>query len=922
MLDGDSPFPTFRGKYLKEWLLGWREQWERELLQGHNPRECWLEATHPDFIRQYYLNVATLECTWRRPERGKLIHMLEAEEQVPCPPTPKRASQHMANPLINPMIASFLDRTDTFQRNAASHKLDKAALNSFHESTNAVMSPQVSSSLSLSNIRPHKLFSKNASDLSQAIRNPMFGASEDDSSPPPTQLEHVPGDEPKRKSLSESIGDAVEKAYTVLRSPTMLPKRLSSTREGHEDGEPHTRTRAMTRFDRMVNIMNQEPPKLKQEEVPVTRLSTLENIALNAREKTGFWRWGFKAKPKIRRGQSSRVRVSQLSSQSKFGGPSTKAKSPGMSCDADSATLNGGNTWSTFEMRDALASVPMLRDLPSSVLSQLGRFVTVERLATGEAVLPDIGDRVEANHSLYIVWEGTVTIMEDWNPVKTLYAKDLLSWSILKEMTHKAEGEVGRLSTMGCSSTSGFVTLLKVESTHFLEALLGNLVRSSDLPPCSVPWDPAASHFRPTGYAPKGTARALSGSDADVIAHLLAVKSLHPVKECSFLEDMLERRMFKAKEIIVKRGDPLTGLWMVVNGHISVMCQTLRLSALKPWSYFGERSLRRGDICTSQVDIQAETAVTCVVLDKDLYDREMSIHRLVSPIDSRSSSGSGSGGGGGSAEGRVDGSPRHSVAEPRYSGGCAEDEDWQGCSLLRKRIKELTRPLCEPKVQALIGQVDGSTLVREHCAAAWEGSAAAGISQCGVEDSSIAIDSKSIVSVSEVHEPLALYVLNATTGVEASGLRKNPFKYSRDAAGDPATPRSSGHLEHPTKSSSTAAGSYFAQVELQHGQTKLGESFTAEKQLSYLNTARASSSSTEGQVGAAAPPSALTPQTSSLPVHPHCRDPLTKPSSESKYPLGSATEIESSTRAPQSLQLCAGRCAEAAQERQHIFLGF
>eukprot|EP00854_Cymbomonas_tetramitiformis_P031120 gene31120-39048_t len=150
---------------------------------------------------------------------------------VPCPPTPKRASQHMANPLINPMIASFLDRTDTFQRNAASHKLDKAALNSFHESTNAVMSPQVSSSLSLSNIRPHKLFSKNASDLSQAIRNPMFGASEDDSSPPPTQLEHVPGDEPKRKSLSESIGDAVEKAYTVLRSPTMLPKRLSSTRE-------------------------------------------------------------------------------------------------------------------------------------------------------------------------------------------------------------------------------------------------------------------------------------------------------------------------------------------------------------------------------------------------------------------------------------------------------------------------------------------------------------------------------------------------------------------------------------------------------------------------------------------------------------------------------------------------------------------
>ncbi len=89
------------------------------------------------------------------------------------------------------------------------------------------------------------------------------------------------------------------------------------------------------------------------------------------------------------------------------------------------------------------------------------------------------------------------------------------------------------------------------------------------------------------------------------------------------LEGLMERRAFRAREILVRKGDAASALFLLVQGDLSVLADTpggrlVRLAALSPGMGFGEGAMLEGAVRAAYV--RADLPSVCWVLERSAFE--------------------------------------------------------------------------------------------------------------------------------------------------------------------------------------------------------------------------------------------------------------------------------------------------------------
>jgi glutaminase len=99
--------------------------------------------------------------------------------------------------------------------------------------------------------------------------------------------------------------------------------------------------------------------------------------------------------------------------------------------------------------------------------------------------------------------------------------------------------------------------------------------------------------------------------------------------QLAHLERLIQRRRFRAGELILRTGDPADALYFLMSGRVSVTValpsgQMKRLSTLSPGMPFGELAIV--DRSERTADVHADTAVDCCALSAADFDRLGTTH--------------------------------------------------------------------------------------------------------------------------------------------------------------------------------------------------------------------------------------------------------------------------------------------------------
>jgi glutaminase len=111
------------------------------------------------------------------------------------------------------------------------------------------------------------------------------------------------------------------------------------------------------------------------------------------------------------------------------------------------------------------------------------------------------------------------------------------------------------------------------------------------------------------------------GTELSLAKHDL-LQNLSP-DQVELLAAVMERREYRARQIVVRRGEPANELFLLVHGELSVLTDTPdghlhRLSTLAAGMAFGEQSIVEGSIRTAFV--RADVASVCWVLSRSAFD--------------------------------------------------------------------------------------------------------------------------------------------------------------------------------------------------------------------------------------------------------------------------------------------------------------
>ena len=106
------------------------------------------------------------------------------------------------------------------------------------------------------------------------------------------------------------------------------------------------------------------------------------------------------------------------------------------------------------------------------------------------------------------------------------------------------------------------------------------------------------------------------------------LQNLSP-EQIDVLTGVMERRVYRARQLVVRRGDPANELFLLVQGELSVLTDTPdghlhRLSTLAAGMSFGEPSVVEGSTRTAFV--RADVASVCWVLSRNAFESLESAH--------------------------------------------------------------------------------------------------------------------------------------------------------------------------------------------------------------------------------------------------------------------------------------------------------